>query len=148
MATAGYDPRASLDLWELMKCVEEDAVSLGKSVNAENKFGFLRTHPTSDDRLEALEKDMPGAMRLWRDHPSEEAKAKIRQQQIRSQDEAGRTVDTVRGQDAVAGTKEKGPQADEIMDGKQPTEAGSTYTREAPVGTPEITGTADDVRQV
>lgn len=68
MATAGYDPRASLDLWELMKCVEDDAVTLGKSVNAENKFGFLRTHPTSDERLGALEKDMPGAMRTWREH--------------------------------------------------------------------------------
>lgn len=147
MATAGYDPRASLDLWELMKCVEEDAVSLGKSVNAENKFGFLRTHPTSDDRLEALEKDMPGAMRLWRDHPSEEAKAKIRQQQINSRDEAGRTTGTVGGHDAVAGTPEKDPQKEEVTDSKQRTEAGSTYTREAAVGTP-VTGPADDVRQV
>lgn len=68
MATAGYDPRAALDLWELMKCVEEDAVSLGKSVNAENKFGFLRTHPTSEERMESLQGDMKGAMRLWKEH--------------------------------------------------------------------------------
>jgi predicted Zn-dependent protease len=68
MATAGFDPRAALDLWELMGCVEADAVNLGQSVNAQNKFGFLRTHPTSEERLKALDKDMEGAMKTWREH--------------------------------------------------------------------------------
>jgi predicted Zn-dependent protease len=86
MATAGYDPRASLDLWELMKCVEEDAVNLGKSVNAENKFGFLRTHPTSDERLQALEKDMPGAMRLWRSHLPERVRVRMKREEKEEKD--------------------------------------------------------------
>jgi hypothetical protein len=68
MATAGYDPRAALDLWELMACVEADAAAAGKAVSVENKFAMLRTHPTSVERQIALEKDMPGAMRLWREH--------------------------------------------------------------------------------
>lgn len=69
MATAGYDPRAALDLWELMSCVEEDAVRSGRSSKSiEQMVGFLRTHPTSEARMRALEKDMEGAMRTWREH--------------------------------------------------------------------------------
>ena len=65
---AGYDPRAALDLWELMSCVEQDAVTHGQSISIENRFALLRTHPTSEDRLSALQKDLGGAMRLWREH--------------------------------------------------------------------------------
>ena len=68
MATAGYDPRAALDLWELMRCVEQDAEMAGQSTNIENKFALLRTHPTSEDRQKALQKDLDGAMKLWREH--------------------------------------------------------------------------------
>jgi predicted Zn-dependent protease len=68
MAMAGYDPRAALDLWELMACVEEDARNMGQSTNVENRFALLRTHPTSEDRQDALQKDLNGAMRLWREH--------------------------------------------------------------------------------
>lgn len=67
MATAGYDPRAAFDLWELMSCVEADAVRLGQAITVENKFAILRTHPTSDERHRALEKDMPSAMRIWKE---------------------------------------------------------------------------------
>ena len=68
MATAGYNPRAALDLWELMRCVEQDAEMSGQSTSIENKFAILRTHPTSEDRHKALEKDLDKAMRLWRQH--------------------------------------------------------------------------------
>jgi predicted Zn-dependent protease len=81
MATAGYDPRAALDLWELMSCVEEDAVRSGRSSKSiEQMVGFLRTHPTSEARMRALEKDMEGAMRTWREHlparPKAQSKSK------------------------------------------------------------------------
>lgn len=50
MATAGYDPRAASDLWELMACVEDDAAAMGQGISVENRFSLLRTHPTSDVR--------------------------------------------------------------------------------------------------
>lgn len=68
MATAGYDPRAALDLWEFMSCVEADAAAAGQSPTVEDRFALLRTHPTSEERQRALEKDIDGAMRLWREH--------------------------------------------------------------------------------
>ncbi|OCF38165.1 metalloendopeptidase [Kwoniella heveanensis BCC8398] len=68
MATAGYDPRAAMDLWELMAAVEADAEANGQAINVENKFAMLRTHPTSEDRLSALEQDMPNAMKTWKAH--------------------------------------------------------------------------------
>ena len=77
MAMAGYDPRAALDLWELMACVEEDARNTGQSTNVENRFALLRTHPTSEDRQDALQKDLDGAMRLWKEH-SPKVRAKLR----------------------------------------------------------------------
>lgn len=52
MAIAGYDPRAMLDLWGLMACVEEDAQRMGQSVSIENRLQLLRTHPTSQARQE------------------------------------------------------------------------------------------------
>ncbi|KAK8853164.1 hypothetical protein IAR55_003865 [Kwoniella newhampshirensis] len=74
MATAGYDPRAATDLWELMAAVEIDAAASGHPVSVENRFALLRTHPTSEARLQALEKDMPDAMKRWK-----ECAAKFRQ---------------------------------------------------------------------
>ncbi|WWC94761.1 hypothetical protein V866_001610 [Kwoniella sp. B9012] len=68
MATAGYDPRAAQDLWELMAAVEADAIAAGQAIKVENKFAMLRTHPTSEARQEALAKDMPNALKIWRDH--------------------------------------------------------------------------------
>ncbi|WVW86100.1 hypothetical protein I302_108139 [Kwoniella bestiolae CBS 10118] len=68
MATAGYDPRAAQDLWELMRAVEADAEAAGQAIKVENKFAMLRTHPTSEARQEALAKDMPSALKIWREH--------------------------------------------------------------------------------
>lgn len=79
MATAGYDPRAALDLWELMSCVEADAARAGKGVSVEQRLGFLRTHPTSEERLGALKKDMEGAMRTWREHVPQRIKERERE---------------------------------------------------------------------
>lgn len=79
MAMAGYDPRAALDLWELMSCVEEDAISQGQAISIENRFALLRTHPTSDVRQRALEKDLDKAMRLFREH------APRRREQVRKE---------------------------------------------------------------
>ncbi|KAK4685829.1 hypothetical protein P7C73_g4310, partial [Tremellales sp. Uapishka_1] len=66
MAVAGYDPRTALDLWELMACVEEDAVRAGQTVSIENRFALLRTHPTSEVRQKAIVKDLPEALKLWK----------------------------------------------------------------------------------
>jgi len=68
MATAGYDPRAAVDLWEMMQALEADAAQSGQSVKVENSLALLRTHPKSEARQRALEGDMPGAMKLWREY--------------------------------------------------------------------------------
>lgn len=88
MATAGYDPRAALDLWELMSCVEEDAAVMGKTASVQHKLSFLRTHPTSEDRMKMLEKDMEGALRTWRERIPE----RLRQEQ-RSKEAEKRAVE-------------------------------------------------------
>lgn len=67
MATAGYDPRAAQDLWELMSAVEADNAAKGQT-SIENRFALLRTHPTSDERHAALEKDMQRAVGIWKEH--------------------------------------------------------------------------------
>ena len=77
MAAAGYDPRAALDLWEMMQAVEADAAQSGQPVSAENKYALLRTHPTSEARHRALEEDMAGAMKLWREHLPRQKQASI-----------------------------------------------------------------------
>jgi len=56
MARAGYDPRASLDLWTILKEVEEDAEA---NIEADEdgvpfsmeRLPFMRTHPTGGERL-------------------------------------------------------------------------------------------------
>lgn len=68
MATAGYDPRAAQDLWELMSAVEADNAAKGVTSSLENRFAMLRTHPTSQERYAALERDMQGALGIWREH--------------------------------------------------------------------------------
>lgn len=50
MASAGYDPRAALDLWDLMAAVEADAAAQGRPVSVEDSLSFLHTHPTSQAR--------------------------------------------------------------------------------------------------
>ena len=77
MAAAGYDPRAAVDLWEMMQAVEADAAQAGQSVSLENRIALLRTHPTSKTRQKALEEDMPGAMKLWRERLPKRRAAKV-----------------------------------------------------------------------
>jgi predicted Zn-dependent protease len=67
MARAGYDPRAMLDLWELMAAVEADAEAMGYGGSLESRFQLLRTHPTSEARQEAIASQLPKAMRLWQE---------------------------------------------------------------------------------
>ena len=77
MAAAGYDPRAAVDLWEMMQAVEADAAQAGQSISIENRFALLRTHPTSEVRQKALEADMPGAVKLWRERLPKRRAAKV-----------------------------------------------------------------------
>jgi len=46
-ARAGYDPRAGIALWQKMNAVNQRA-----------PIGFLSTHPTSQDRIDAMNKHM------------------------------------------------------------------------------------------
>jgi predicted Zn-dependent protease len=48
MAEAGYDPAAAVDLWRAMEAAEGSGLP-----------GFLSTHPTPADRIEALEAMLP-----------------------------------------------------------------------------------------
>lgn len=66
MATAGYDPRSMLDLWELMACVDADAEARGRT-KAMDKVALLRTHPTSEERQQALTDKLPKAMGLMQE---------------------------------------------------------------------------------
>lgn len=54
MAQAGFDPRASVDLWRNM--ARQDGSGLP---------GFLSTHPSHGDRIEALQERMSRAMDLY-----------------------------------------------------------------------------------
>lgn len=58
MASAGYDPHAALDLWDLMTAVEADAVARGSPVSVADKFSLLQTHPPSHTRQDVGDKDM------------------------------------------------------------------------------------------
>ncbi|KAJ9095689.1 hypothetical protein QFC21_005561 [Naganishia friedmannii] len=67
MASAGYDPRAALDLWDLMAAVEADAAAQGCPVSIEDSLSFLQTHPTSQVRQEALAQLLPNAMKIYKE---------------------------------------------------------------------------------
>lgn len=67
LALAGYDPRAMLDLWELLASVEAEAEANGRSKTMEQRFQLLRTHPTSEARQEAIAHNLPKAMKLWQE---------------------------------------------------------------------------------
>lgn len=53
MAQAGYDPRASIELWQNMKRA------------GATPPGFLSTHPAPDARIEALRELMPQALEIY-----------------------------------------------------------------------------------
>lgn len=66
MAKAGFDPRAALQLWEILNEVEADTQeALGPRERAE-QIALLRTHPTGEDRLKAIEALLPSAMKIWK----------------------------------------------------------------------------------
>lgn len=54
-AKAGYDPRAALAFWAKMN--QQSAAPAGPA--------FLRTHPTSEDRIAKLEAEMPAVLPLF-----------------------------------------------------------------------------------
>ena len=56
MAMAGYDPRAAIGLWQRMAAAAKDA---GKPPV------FLSTHPSDEQRIERLNKDMPEALKRY-----------------------------------------------------------------------------------
>jgi predicted Zn-dependent protease len=56
MANAGFEPSASIELWQNM-----EAQSKGRPPE------FLSTHPGTDSRIRALQKRLPHAMQLQRD---------------------------------------------------------------------------------
>lgn len=59
MARAGFDPRQSVKLWQNM-----NAASKGKQPNE-----FVSTHPSNDNRIQALEAHMGKAMQLYQSAP-------------------------------------------------------------------------------
>ena len=54
MASAGFDPRASIQLWKNMANAAEDAPP-----------EFLSTHPSSDTRIDDLKSYMPQALNYY-----------------------------------------------------------------------------------
>lgn len=60
MARAGYDPREAIAFWKRM---QEYADKNGGESPA--WFNFLSTHPTTPERIQALEKELPGAIALY-----------------------------------------------------------------------------------
>ena len=59
MAEAGYDPRASLDLWERM---EKQAAAKGQGAPP----GFMSTHPGYEQRTQQLREWIPEALKFYR----------------------------------------------------------------------------------
>ncbi|HET7315350.1 MAG TPA: M48 family metallopeptidase [Salinisphaera sp.] len=62
MARAGFDPRQSVQLWQNMSA----------AANGQEPTEFLSTHPSNDDRIQALRAHMDEAMQIYRqadDHP-------------------------------------------------------------------------------
>lgn len=54
MAEAGFDPRAAVELWRNMA-----------EVGGNGPPAFLSTHPSGEQRIEALTKNMPGALAVY-----------------------------------------------------------------------------------
>ncbi|GAA5844634.1 hypothetical protein JCM5353_001326 [Sporobolomyces roseus] len=79
MAKAGYDPRAAIRLWEILNEAEKDidqkgSYDMSRVGEEETKekmiwdhVALLRTHPTGEERLEALKKRLPKAMEIWKE---------------------------------------------------------------------------------
>ena len=54
MAKAGFDPQASVELWQNMA-----------RVSGSGGPGFLSTHPSSENRIDTLQQNMPQALALY-----------------------------------------------------------------------------------
>ena len=67
MAMAGYDPRASIGLWQRM-------AAAGKA--AGKPPVFLSTHPSDEQRIERLKKDMPEALKRYEKATGQSGKPK------------------------------------------------------------------------
>lgn len=80
MALAGYDPRAMADLWELMHCVELDEAASGRSQSLDARVPLLRTHPTSEERQDAIAALMPRALVMWKKHQHRPSKATVQEE--------------------------------------------------------------------
>ena len=59
MAQAGYDPTESVKLWKRFSAYKN-------ATNSHKKFPLLRTHPTDQRRIEALQAFMPIALKQYR----------------------------------------------------------------------------------
>ncbi|MFH1066734.1 MAG: M48 family metallopeptidase [bacterium] len=64
MARAGYDPREAVAFWKRMQ--EYENKNGGQSPAW---FNFLSTHPTTPERIQALEKQLPEAIALYERSP-------------------------------------------------------------------------------
>lgn len=58
MAKAGYDPRGAVDFWERM--------SKSAGPGAEGLSKYLATHPPNAERIAAIRKELPEALRYYR----------------------------------------------------------------------------------
>ncbi|SCZ89675.1 BZ3500_MvSof-1268-A1-R1_Chr9g10547 [Microbotryum saponariae] len=65
MARAGFDPRASITLWEILNEVEQDVQERGEHGKIVDHIALLRTHPSSEQRLDNLKKHLPAAIQLY-----------------------------------------------------------------------------------
>ena len=54
-ARAGYDPRAALTFWQKMN----------QQAEASGVPGFLRTHPSGEDRMQVLQQEMPQILPIY-----------------------------------------------------------------------------------
>lgn len=60
MARAGYDPRAALDLWEILTDLEAEIREQGgDNGSIADRLPFLRTHPSSGQRIKV---SLPGPL--------------------------------------------------------------------------------------
>jgi predicted Zn-dependent protease len=61
MARAGYNPEEAIRFWERFK-------DYNRRTGRDEGLTFLRTHPVDDDRIKALQAQLPKAMQEYRTH--------------------------------------------------------------------------------
>ncbi|SCV69867.1 BQ2448_1261 [Microbotryum intermedium] len=86
MARAGFDPRASITLWEILNEVEQDVQERGEHGKIVDHIALLRTHPSGEQRLDNLKKHLPAAIELY-EHTLREKEGQLAaQQRMREQE--------------------------------------------------------------